>query len=120
MRFNALLKQTRQSAGVSQAELARRIGVDHSLVSRLEKGTRFPSRLTVLRIARALKLGRADRIQLMASAGFLDRNVPDGLLATLARDDRASLDESIARVRESLDDLEQKLQGLLTPDEEEE
>jgi transcriptional regulator with XRE-family HTH domain len=46
------------------------IGVDHSFISRLESGTRGPSRETVLAIARALHLGDQERDELLLAARY--------------------------------------------------
>lgn len=48
------LRELREHAGLSQAELARRIGVDTSLLSRWEKGSRSPSPNQQLLLARTL------------------------------------------------------------------
>lgn len=51
------LKVARQIAGLTQAQLADRAGVDAALISRLEKGgRRRPSYEAIVRIARALNL----------------------------------------------------------------
>lgn len=68
--FAELLRWYRERTGVSQARLARLVGVDHSYVSRLERGERRPSRDLVVRIADALSLPAADASALLSSAGF--------------------------------------------------
>jgi transcriptional regulator with XRE-family HTH domain len=68
--FGQLLAYYRQRAGISQSRLARMIHVDHSFVSRLEHGTRGPSRETVLAIARALNLSDQERDELLLSARY--------------------------------------------------
>ncbi len=47
MRFGDLLKQLRRRVGLTQGELARRVGYSVSLISRLEKGERLPSVTTI-------------------------------------------------------------------------
>lgn len=68
--FAELLRWYRERTGVSQARLARLVGVDHSYVSRLERGERRPSRDLVVRKADALSLPAADASALLSSAGF--------------------------------------------------
>lgn len=82
-KFGEQLAADRARAGLSQADLARRIGVDCSTVSRWEYGDRSPTRGAVLRIARGLRLSTRDRVRLMASAGFLDSEIPVDLVVAL-------------------------------------
>ena len=49
-----ILLETRKEARLTQAELAKRIGVDKSYISRIEKGITVPSVATFYRIASAL------------------------------------------------------------------
>lgn len=48
------LRQVRERAGLAQAELARRIGVDRSSLCNLESGKRKPRPGTLLRIVQVL------------------------------------------------------------------
>ncbi len=73
--FGKVLKRFRESRRVSQSKLAERAGFDHSYVSRLESGTRTPTRDAVEQLARALELDRVQQDELLASAGFLPREV---------------------------------------------
>ena len=57
---------------VSQSRLAKAAGVDHSYISRLEDGSRKPTREMVDRIATALSATPEERTRLMESAGFTD------------------------------------------------
>lgn len=52
--FGALVKLVRQGQGVSQPELARRLGVTQPVVSKLERGGSTPQQATVQRVAEAL------------------------------------------------------------------
>jgi transcriptional regulator with XRE-family HTH domain len=109
--FSLLLREFRIARGLSQSQLARAIGVDHSTISRFEGGERRPRRLTVLKLARALELDRAARLRLLASAGYAPVAVEldDGLdllweLASLmsdARLSRAARDRALERLRET-------------------
>ena len=58
LEFGAYLKHVRMAKDISQSELSRRAGLDHSYVSRLESGNRDPSRDVVDDIADVLKLDR--------------------------------------------------------------
>ena len=49
-----ILLQTRREARLTQVELAKRMGVDKSYISRIEKGITTPSVATFYRIASAL------------------------------------------------------------------
>ena len=49
-----ILLETRREARLTQSELAKRIGVDKSYISRIEKGITVPSVATFYRIASAL------------------------------------------------------------------
>jgi transcriptional regulator with XRE-family HTH domain len=68
--FGELLTYYRTRAGISQAKLARMVRVDHSFISRLERGARGPSRETVLAIARALDLADQERDELLLAARY--------------------------------------------------
>jgi transcriptional regulator with XRE-family HTH domain len=48
------LTRLRTSAGLTQQELARRAGMDHSVIRRVESGERGPQLLTVFKLAAAL------------------------------------------------------------------
>jgi transcriptional regulator with XRE-family HTH domain len=73
--FGPVLKQFREARRVSQSKLAERAGFDHSYVSRLESGARTPTRDAVEQLAMALGLERVQQDELLASAGFLPREV---------------------------------------------
>lgn len=73
--FGPVLKRFREARRVSQSKLAERAGFDHSYVSRLESGARTPTRDAVEQLAQALGLERVQQDELLASAGFLPREV---------------------------------------------
>lgn len=55
--YNAqILLDARKNAGLTQAELAKRIGADKSYISRIERGLTVPSIATMYRIAAAMGL----------------------------------------------------------------
>lgn len=73
--FGVALKRYREARRVSQSKLAERAGFDHSYVSRLESGARTPTREAVQQLAEALGLERLQQDELLASAGFLPKEV---------------------------------------------
>ena len=73
--FGPLLKQFRETRRVSQSKLAKRAGFDHSYVSRLESGARTPTREAIEQLANALELDGVLHDELLASAGYLPRQV---------------------------------------------
>lgn len=50
------VRRLRQAAGISQAELAVRLGVDRAYISGLEKGTRNPTVVTLWHVSQALNV----------------------------------------------------------------
>ena len=62
--FSAKLLRARLRAGLSQAELAERMGTSQSAIARLESGQTLPSTKTLLRFAEATN----SKIQLRLSA----------------------------------------------------
>lgn len=77
--FGALLRAHREEAGLSCGELAQATGCDRSLVSRLERDERQPSREMVGYLAHGLALDPVATARLLLSAGY----VPDGYRGTL-------------------------------------
>ena len=73
--FGATLKRFREVGRVSQSKLAERAYFDHSYVSRLESGARMPTREAVDRLGTAMSLEPAELDSLLASAGFLPKDV---------------------------------------------
>jgi transcriptional regulator with XRE-family HTH domain len=73
--FGNLLKSLREKNGVSQSKLAERAYFDHSYVSRLESGARMPTREAVDRLGKAMGLEMNELDSLLASAGFLPKDV---------------------------------------------
>ena len=51
----ARLRALRQMHGLSQRELAKRAGISHTVVSRLESGQQVPSAKTLERLAEAFR-----------------------------------------------------------------
>ena len=69
--FALTLREMRDRRRLSQSRLAEAAGFDHSYVSRLESGSRMPTRDAVTKLAEAMHLEDADRDTLLASAGFM-------------------------------------------------
>jgi len=57
------VRRLRIAAGLSQAELAERMGVDRSYVSGLEQGQRNPTVVTLWHIAKALGASLQDLVR---------------------------------------------------------
>jgi transcriptional regulator with XRE-family HTH domain len=53
--FGARLREVRLKRGLSQQELAERVGLPQPHVSAMESGAKFPNLLTVLRLSVALE-----------------------------------------------------------------
>jgi len=63
--FSAELLRARLRAGISQAELAERMGTSQSAIARLESGRTLPSAKTLIRFAEAT--GSKIKLQLLAA-----------------------------------------------------
>jgi len=70
-KFSAMLAYFRNRAKLSQAELGRQCDLDNSYISRLEAGSRMPTREAVDRIGDILGLKTKERSQFVAAAGFM-------------------------------------------------
>jgi transcriptional regulator with XRE-family HTH domain len=116
--FGSLLKELRESRGLSQNKLGRRCGTSHATISRLESGDRVPSRAMVSRLARAMSLGDIESAWLFAAAGFWPTvavNDRQFLLATLSRIlENRTLDEATReQVVQQISELVAWLNGQL-------
>jgi transcriptional regulator with XRE-family HTH domain len=69
--FAPMLREYRDRRRMSQSRLAKAAGFDHSYVSRLESGTRMPTRDAVVKLADAMSLNDNERDGLLAAAGFM-------------------------------------------------
>jgi transcriptional regulator with XRE-family HTH domain len=69
--FGRLLKRLRERAGLSQTALAERAGYDHSYVSRVERGDRFPSYVGIDDLVAAIAATHEERIALLHAAGYV-------------------------------------------------
>ena len=85
--FGILLRACRQTAGLSQEELAERSGLSLRSISNLERGrTRWPYRETLHRLADALELHDAARAVFIGAAGRRLAAITGVLGASPARD----------------------------------
>jgi transcriptional regulator with XRE-family HTH domain len=58
LRLGQLIRARRESAGLSQRELGRSLGVTASHIAYIESGARHPSSIVVLRLAQTLRIDR--------------------------------------------------------------
>lgn len=100
-RLGELLVHLREQAGLSQIELADAIGVDQSLVSRIETGaTRRPQRRTLMKIAQAFQeAGLQVTLEQLEMAA--DRPTPIGALG---------LDDRLVRIHDRVSSYPPELQ----------
>ena len=68
-KFGKLLKELRNRAHLTQLELANKVGIDPSYVSKLERGADPPAREKVLAIAEALDLTKTEQVYFLLAAG---------------------------------------------------
>jgi len=70
--FAKVLKDVRlsQETFLSQSKLAEKLGCDHSYISRLEDGSRLPSREFLVRMTMNLEMSTVVQNRLFTSAGF--------------------------------------------------
>lgn len=91
--FGKLLREARKRAGLTQQELADKVGIDDSYISKMEKGIfDLPSREVVVRLANAL--GPSDkrdrkRIEFLFAAGVASNEDLKGFaLAKIENDEK--------------------------------
>ena len=96
--FGILLRACRQTAGLSQEELAERSGLSLRSISNLERGrTRWPYRETLHRLADALELHDAARAVFIGAAGRRLAAITGVLSASPARDQSRPADTRSCR-----------------------
>jgi transcriptional regulator with XRE-family HTH domain len=66
--FGARLREVRLKRGLSQLELAERVGIPQPHVSAMESGVKFPNLLTVLRLAVALECKVTELVRVFDNA----------------------------------------------------
>lgn len=89
-----LLRQARETAGLSQAELARRAGVAQSVISAYENGRREPGVGTLAKLVEAA--GHQLRVEAVAVAGAT-RGLPDTPLGRRLRRRRKAMIDAARR-----------------------
>ena len=60
-RVGVAVREARERKQLSQMKLGNRVGVDHSMINRIESGQRMPSTTLLIRLARELDLS-IDRV----------------------------------------------------------
>jgi transcriptional regulator with XRE-family HTH domain len=74
--FTQALKRVRNKYGLSQFQLAIKLGKTPSKIAQYESGQRNPTRIGIAEIVEALKATQAEHDELLLAAGFL----PEGEL----------------------------------------
>ena len=74
--FRTLLRRHRDRRRWSQLRCAVECEMDHSLVSRLERGQRAPTRETLAKLYAGLGISTGDADDLWLAAGFLPPTLP--------------------------------------------
>lgn len=82
MSFGGTLYRLRTHRGISQGEVARRSGLNHTTISRLEADNRHPIRATVLDVAIAVNATPRERDELLMTAGFAPVDINNYLART--------------------------------------
>lgn len=111
MRKNDNLKQARIRAGLSQSELADKLGLKQSYISKLERGDTF-SHEQAIRISEALGVSPSDII--IESDDYIPtnkstKNENSSEIVESLRDLIKSKDETIEILRERIEDLKERL-----------
>jgi transcriptional regulator with XRE-family HTH domain len=65
--FGARLREVRQQRGLTQVQVAERTGIAQNHISEIERGTRVPSVVTMLRLAAALECAPTDLVAVFDS-----------------------------------------------------
>ena len=63
--FGKIIARLRQSAGISQEELADRAGIHRTYVSQIERGLKSPTIVMLLRLSKALNSAPSKLIRLL-------------------------------------------------------
>ncbi len=76
------LRKIREAKGLTQIEVAGKIGMDQSQYSRLEKNTTDPSMSTLLRIASALNIKLTDlfSVDLLTDRNYVDTTIQEKIM----------------------------------------
>lgn len=82
-RFGLELRYWRERQALSQSRLADLIGYSHGAISRLESGSRAPSRASALVLADALCIAGVDRLRFLSLAGVIEYPLDPDVAAVL-------------------------------------
>lgn len=82
--FGALLRRWRLVRELSLEDLAHEAGLDRSMISRLETGSRVPSRPTMIALADALQLTGAHRAMFLGSLCVLEHPLTEAQASYLS------------------------------------
>jgi HTH-type transcriptional regulator, competence development regulator len=107
--FGAVLRRIRQSKGLTQRDIARRIDMDFAYFSRLETDrlSGLPTRPTVEKIAQAMQCTTTETAELLAAAGRISKEMqarPElrRLFRTAAQLSPSALEELVQQAEERL------------------
>lgn len=111
--FADTLRRYRQQARFSQSRLASYAGFDHSYVSRLESGTRTPTRSAVVALGKAMQLPSVDMDCLVASAGYMPGQVESLLAAEPVIGEAFAVLRDMSVAEDAKDDLRASIALLI-------
>lgn len=111
--FAASLRELRERRRLSQSRLAEAAGFDHSYVSRLESGSRMPTRDAVLKLADALQLEDTERDSFLAAAGFMPARIESLFASEPVLSEVLGLLQDIAIPAEIRDDVRNMISLLV-------
>lgn len=107
--FGSMVLRRRKELGMTQSDLAQKVGVQPNYIVYLEKGERKPSDRTVLRMADALGIDRAD-LYLAANPELRDflkiSDANEVQLAEMPSGLKALAEDSVLREKLSITDAE--------------
>ena len=104
MNTGSLIRQTREAEGLTQAALARRLGITQPSIARLEAAG---DEVSVATLQRALNaMGRALELRVMERASSVDETLLHGTLALTP-------DERLARFEAWYDDMRAIRAGMI-------
>ncbi len=98
--FGEIIKNARLDKGLDQKDVQSETGIDHSLLSRLEKGERMPSREQVFHLADFYKLERNHLLIAWKS---------DKIISAMKEDDLKLVEEILEIVKKKIIQNEETL-----------
>lgn len=72
VKMKGLIKTTRVSRGIKSRELAQLVGVDQAIISKIENGSRFPTKEQLLKIAEVLEIPKEEILPLWLKEKILN------------------------------------------------